>query len=69
MLGRKKTVDSVLSTFSKAIAELEEVQERSYQESVEKNLEAQKLVAEAEAAHREMTRAEVVRERLLAIVS
>lgn len=65
---RSKTVDSVLSTFNKTVSELRAVATEQEEIAVSKREVAQRLDNEANDAARESHRADVIANRLLALL-
>jgi hypothetical protein len=65
----KKTVDGVMSAFTKTLADLEEVRTRELEEARVKRAEAERLHSEARAAELEAQRAIAVSEKLQSLVA
>lgn len=69
MFGQRKTVDSVLGVFTKAIADLEQVEQEHTTLAESKIAESRRLASEAGSARVEADRAAAVREKLRAVVN
>jgi len=66
---KSKTVDSVLSAFNQVITDLTEVEQREAASGVELEQHAKQMLAQADAAMEESTRARLLINRLNALVA
>lgn len=65
----KKSVDTILSAFSKTITELESVEKSSRAEAESKSGQAATLITESKAADAEAARASAIAAKLRGIIS
>lgn len=68
MFSAKKTVSSIMSAFTKTIAELEAVEQASKQEAKDKGNQAAALLQESKEAEKEASRARSVAEKLKTLI-